>query len=171
MAAAALQAATLSPSTQHSRHVMLPCCCAAVFLAAGEATASTGAKVGNHTAQDARKGGVISTQRVGLICRAAGYDVFWAHTHAESQSLLLFAQIIGAATSQQRPPSCSHDACCSTCNSKYDIPSFAALACTAPAGVPVHQHYQVLELLNHINKRVKALPTTALPLLPLVRLW
>jgi len=28
---------------------------------------------------------------------------------------------------------------------------------------------QVLELLNHINKRVKALPTTALPLLPLVR--
>lgn len=29
---------------------------------------------------------------------------------------------------------------------------------------------QVLELLNHINKRVKALPSTQLPLLPLVRL-
>jgi hypothetical protein len=28
---------------------------------------------------------------------------------------------------------------------------------------------QVLDLLNHINKRVKALPGTALPLLPLVR--
>lgn len=28
----------------------------------------------------------------------------------------------------------------------------------------------MLELLNHINKRVKALPGTALPLLPLVRL-
>lgn len=30
--------------------------------------------------------------------------------------------------------------------------------------------YQVLELLNHINKRVKALPSTQLPLIPLVNL-
>jgi len=68
-----------APSTQGMLYCRAALC--AVFLAAGEATASTRAEVGNHTAQDARKGGGISTQLVGLFCHAAGYMLCFGHTH------------------------------------------------------------------------------------------